>query len=161
VNEEWWKVLFGGFLGTVVGVVVSVIVALYVIRHEVRHQRQLALEERRGTACLALLNIAYELLRSCNDMFRHFQDESVLPSAYEDAIEMNSKVAFGLPFAVAVGSPVNNPYLMLAQKVQDFETLLTTAMSPHEYFTALTDIQGRIQDVLKAIREFLELSTRR
>lgn len=160
---NWWAVLLDGALGAFVGVVASVVIALYVIHRQISHERDLARQERRNAACLALLGVIGEIARIRQTLVRQLEsDRTPLPPAdwYGLVAQMSSRDQYALPLAAAVGGRVLANYGKVNRAVVMVWALPDTLydvdrVRPADLYSALAALEEPLDDAHGAIRDYL------
>jgi hypothetical protein len=160
---NWWAVLLDGALGAFVGVVASVVIALYVIHRQISHERDLAREERRNAACLALLGVIDEIARFRQTLVRQLEsDRTQLPPDdwYALVAQMSSRDQYALPLAAAVGGRVLANYGKVNRAVVMVWALPdmlydVDRVRPGDLYSALAALEEPLDDASGAIRDYL------
>ncbi|MER6975137.1 hypothetical protein ABT304_29025 [Nocardioides sp. NPDC000445] len=159
---DWWVGLLDGALGAFVGVVASVVIALYVIHRQISHERSLAREERRNSACLALLGVIDEMARIRQTLVRQLEaDRTQLPPDWDIQVaQLISRDQYALPLAAAVGGRVLNNYGSVnraAVMVWALPDVLhdVNHVPPGDLYSAIAALEEPLDDAYGAIRDYL------
>lgn len=161
-STGWWAILLDGALGAFAGVVASVLIALYVVQRQIKHERALSREERRNTACVALLGGVDEIARLRRSLVRRLEsDRSQLPDDwYAQVSQIMARDQYALSLAAAVGGRVLENYGKVNRGVAMVWMLpdvlyAVDSVRPGDLHAALAQLEEPLDDVNGAIRDYL------